>query len=399
MTTFKPTTQIGVGGLVLTEREKRYVHEVMESGRLSYGPMTARFEKEFAQAHDCRYAAFCNSGTSALHVALQALKIRHGWSDGDEVLVPALTFVATVNIVLHNRLTPVFVDIEPGTFGMDPAGVARAVTPRTRAMIPVHLFGQPASMDRLMAAARERGLAVLEDSAETMFARQGGTSVGSFGAIGCFSTYVAHLLVTGVGGFATTNDPELAVLVRSLMNHGRDSIYLAIDDDRDATPEQLFDIVARRFKFIHPGHSFRATELEAAIGLGQIEQKDELMARRRANARTLSAGLADLSKHLTLPVEAPDRDHVYMMYPLLAAPGTKRDLVNYLEERLIETRDLMPLLSQPTILQTCRASIGDFPVARRAEEDGFYIGCHPYLSADELAYVIATMHAFFGARV
>src|SRR3989304_5971586 len=120
MQKFKPHRQIGVGGLVLGEREKRYLNEVIASNRLSYGPMTQRLEREFAELHDCRYAVFCNSGTSALHIALAALKEYHGWQDGDEVIVPAVTFVATAHIVLHNRMVPVFVDVDARTYNINP---------------------------------------------------------------------------------------------------------------------------------------------------------------------------------------------------------------------------------------------------------------------------------------
>src|SRR5437762_1310886 len=123
--------QIGVGGLVLSAYEKRLVNKVLDSGRLTYGPMTRRFEAEFAAAHGCRHALFMNSGTSALHLGLQALKSRYGWRDGDEVIVPAVTFVATANIVLHNNMTPVFVDVEPDTFNLDPRAVEARITPRT----------------------------------------------------------------------------------------------------------------------------------------------------------------------------------------------------------------------------------------------------------------------------
>src|SRR5262245_17296476 len=130
--------QVGVGDVHLSDLARRYVNEVLDTNRLSYGPFSARFEAESARLHDCAYAVFCNSGTSALLVALAALKERHGWADGDEVLVPATTFIATSNIVIHNRMRPVFVDVTLADYGMDPEDVSRRITPRTRAIIPVH---------------------------------------------------------------------------------------------------------------------------------------------------------------------------------------------------------------------------------------------------------------------
>ncbi len=395
MTKFIPKQQIGVGGFKIGEPERRYLNQVIESSRLSYGPMTQAFESRFAKVHDCKYAIFCNSGTSALHVAMAVLKERGGWADGDEVLVPAVTFIATSNIVLHNGLRPVFVDVEPDTYNMDPAKLEERITSRTRAILPVHLFGQPASMDGVMEVARKHGLAVFEDSAETMFARYKGRSVGSIGEIGCFSTYVAHILVTGVGGFVTTNDDELAVMLKSSMNHGRDSIYLSIDDDRGKQGDQLFQIVDRRFKFVRLGHSFRCTELEAAIGLGQMEQAESFLKRRREIAQRYSTGLADLEDQIQLPHPRPDRTHSYMMYPILLREEEKWNLVYFLEERNIETREMMPLVTQPVYQSLFGNLESEYPVAGWINRSGFYVGSPPYLTDEEVDYVIDQIHAYF----
>ena len=205
-----------------------------------------QFERELASLHDCRFGLMCNSGTSALQIALAALKEVHGWKDGDEVLVPALTFVATSNVVLYNGLTPVFVDVEPDYYELDAAKIEARITERTRAIIPVHIAGLPCDMDPIMEIAARHGLRVVEDSCETMFSRYKGKAVGSFGDIGCFSTYAAHVITTGVGGLCVTSDPELNVILKSLMNHGRDSIYIRMDDDQDAETD-VFAIADRRF--------------------------------------------------------------------------------------------------------------------------------------------------------
>jgi dTDP-4-amino-4,6-dideoxygalactose transaminase len=389
--------QLGVGDLRLSDLEKRYVNQVLDSNRLSYGPFTERFEAEFARLHDCRYAIFCNSGTSALHMTLAALKERHGWADRDEVLVPATTFIATSNIVLHNGMRPVFVDISLKDYGIDPGLIADKITPRTRAIIPVHLCGLPCDIGAVMDEARRHGLAVIEDSCETMFARYEGRSVGSFGEVGCFSTYVAHLLVTGVGGLATTNDPDLAVTLRSLCNHGRDSIYLKIDDDQDVKGERLWEIVSRRFSFVRLGHSFRATEMEAAIGLAQLEQRESMLEARRKNAAYLTAGLSDLQDRFLLPPWPEGRDHVFMLYPILLLDRRlpKSRIVNFLEDHSIETRDLFPLLTQPVYRKMFGDLIEEYPVAREVEEWGFYIGCHPGMTPSNLDCVIQKFHALF----
>jgi perosamine synthetase len=390
--------QIGVGGLIISDYEKQLVNQVLDSNRLTYGPMTMRFEEEFARSHDCRFGLFMNSGTSALHVALAALKERHGWADGDEVLVPSVTFVATSNIVLHNRMVPIFVDVERDTFNIDYSKIEERITPKTRAIIPVHLLGLPATMGPLLEIAGRYGLAVLEDSCETMFATYKGKRVGSMGEVGCFSTYVAHFLVTGVGGLAITNDPELAVHMRSLMNHGRDSIYISCTDDQGVEGNRLQEIIEKRFSFIHLGHSFRCTEMEAALGVGQLARADEIIARRKQIAEYFNRELAPYGDVLQLPTCPPDRTHSYMLYGVALRHERKRSLVNFLESLNIETRDLLPLVNQPVY----RRMFGDlekqYPVAKWVNESGFYIGCHYYMNDEEVEFVVQAFREYFAKK-
>ena len=390
--------EIGVGGFAVSALARRYVNEVLDSNRLSYGPFHRRFESAFAAEHDSKHSVFCNSGTSALQIALQALKEKHGWADGDEVIVPSVTFIATSNIVLHNRMVPVFADVDPRTYTLDPAKFEAAITPKTRAVIPVHLLGLPAEMDPITAIARKRGLAIIEDSAEAMFARYKGRKVGSLGDIGCFSTYVAHYIVTGVGGLATTSDPDLYIRLRSLMNHGRDSIYLSIDDDKNAKGKKLHEIVAKRFQFVSHGHSFRATELEAALGLAQLEEKDGIVARRLVMAARLSEGLRPFADRLQLPWVPPGRDHTFMLYGLVLRGRDKRPLVNFLEDRGVETRDLLPLVNQPAYRKTFGDLEKRLPIARELNRSAFYIGCHQYMSAADADYVVEQFADYFKKR-
>ncbi|MFQ5614973.1 MAG: DegT/DnrJ/EryC1/StrS family aminotransferase [Anaerolineales bacterium] len=181
-------SQIGVGGFTISERAKELVMQVLDSNRLTAGPMMSRFETLIAQSHDCKYGLMSNSGTSALHIALAALREKYGWQDGDEVLVPAITFVATANVVLYNDLKPVFVDVEPQYYDIDPAKIEAKITARTRAIMPVHIGGLPCDMDPILGIARRHNLRIVEDSAECMFVRYKGRPVGSFGDVGCFST-------------------------------------------------------------------------------------------------------------------------------------------------------------------------------------------------------------------
>lgn len=389
--------QIGVGGFRVSDRAKRLVMEVLDSNRLNAGPMMARFEHEIAALHGRAHGLMCNSGTSALHIALGALKERHGWRDGDEVLVPAITFVATANVALFNNLRPVFVDVEPRYYTMDPADIERRITPRTRAILPVHVAGLPCDMDPIVYVARAHALKIVEDSCEAMFGRYKGRPVGSFGEIACFSTYAAHVITTGVGGVAITDDPASLELMKSLMNHGRDPIYTRIDDDQTADGNQLFRIATHRFSFVRLGYSFRCTEMEAALGLAALEERDLTWRVRQRIASRLTAGLDDLRGRLQLPAARPDADHGYMMFPLVILDDQVRrdDLIQYLEVRGIETRYLLPLINQPVYRAMFGNVDAEYPVAAWLNERAFYIGCHPDMTDADVEFSIECLHAFF----
>jgi perosamine synthetase len=389
---------IGVGTLNVSARAKELVLETLNSNRLSYGPMMQRLEAEFSRLHGCRFGVMSSSGTSALQIALQAMNELHGWDDGDEVIVPSVTFVATANVVLHNRMKPVLVDIESTYYELNPELLESKITPRTRAIIPVHLFGHPADMDPIRDIANHYGLKIIEDTCETMFASYNRQRVGSLGDIGCFSTYVAHLLVTGVGGISTTNDPEYAVRMRSLMNHGRDSIYISIDDDKDKSDEELRVIIARRFNFVSVGHNFRVTEMEAALGLAQLEEWESMIATRRANAKSLIRKLVHLEAYLQLPKTRPGSEHSFMMFPVVLRDEPKVELVNFLEQNGVETRDMLPLTNQPVYLHLLGCSDEDYPVAGWINRNGFYVGCHQDLKEFDLDYVAELFERFFRQR-
>ena len=394
----KPTRkQIGVGGFTIGERGKQLVMQALESNRVSAGPMMARFESEMAAAHGCRFGLMCNSGTSALHIALAALREVHGWRDGDEVLVPAVTFVASSNVVMYNNLKPVFVDVDPKTYTLDPAKIEARITPRTRAIMPVHIGGQPCDMEPIVDIAGRCNLRIVEDSCETMFVSDKGKMVGSFGDVGCFSTYVAHVITTGVGGLCTTNDPDLIVILKSLMNHGRDSIYIRIDDDKDKSGQDLFLVADRRFSFVRLGHSFRATEMEAALGIAQFEERQTMNARRQEIVTRYNDALSNLEDHLQLPRPRSGSEHCYMFYPLaITNPKVRRDeLIAFLENRAIETRYLLPLINQPVYRELFGDLDEEYPVSAWLNKNAFYIGCHPDMTDDDVEYVIETFQEFF----
>ena len=367
--------RIGVGDWQPSKRERQYVNQVFDSCRISYGPFSRQLEAKFSEMHGCEFGVLSNSGTSSLQVALQALKELHGWDDGGEVIVPSVTFCATVNIVLHNRMKPVLVDVEPDYYGIDVQALENAITPNTRAVIPVHLFGQSCDMSTILSGfviERREDVRIIEDSCECVCGMHYNKPVGSWGDIGVFSFYVAHIITSGVGGIATTNNPDYAAKMRSLVNHGRDGIYIDIDDDCGIEGEALREVVSRRFNFESVGHSFRITELEAALALAQLEMWQDNIEKRQANAEYLGLGLECLEDRLQLSKERLHTSHSYMMFPIILREGDKWDLINYLEERGIETREMLRLTDQP-----CYKGLwdpDDYPVAKWLNERGYYIG-------------------------
>lgn len=370
--TFKPTV-----------KTRRLINQVLDTGRLSYGPLSGEFEAQFAILHNVKYAVLSNSGTSALQVGLQAMKELYGWADGDEVLVPALTFVATVNIVHHCRMTPVLVDVHPLDYAIDPDQLHRHVTARTRCIIPVHPFGQPADMMAITGFAGAYGLKVLEDSCEAMFVSTMGKSVGTWGDCAAFSTYVAHLLTMGIGGITTTNDPDLALRIRSLVNHGIDVDQLPSSSHYD--PSHL----ARHFRFTSIGHSFRVSELEAALGLAELDNWHITIDKRQRNAQFITDSLSVYGE-LTLPYAKANTDHAFMVYPIIINNEPKQGIMRYLSEHGIEVRDMLPLTTQPCY----DFDPASYPVANWINEHGFYVGCHQDLDDAALYYLVSTIQDY-----
>jgi perosamine synthetase len=278
------------------------------------------------------------------------------------------------------------VDVEPTLYGIDTDKIVPAITPRTRAIIPVHTFGQSCNMRDVSYIARLYDLKVIEDSCETVMVTHEGAKVGSMGHIGCFSFYVAHILSTGVGGMAITNDETYATKMRSLVNHGRDNVYISLDDSIDRTQE----VLGKRFKFDSVGHSFRITELESAIGLAQLDTLKDIIIIRQLNARYLIDNLAHLSDYIQLPtLRETIFDHAFMMFPIVLKVGDKSRVCTYLEEHGIETRDMLPLIKQPVYNGLFVPEL--YPVASHINDTGFYIGCHQDLTYEDLQHVVAVI--------
>ena len=346
----------------LSENVRRYVLDCVDTGWISsLGEYVPRFERDFARFCEAQHAVATSNGTTALHLALATL----GIGAGDEVLVPDLTFVATANVVRYTGATPVLVDTHPVTWTLDPADAARKVTARTRAIIPVHLYGHPADLDPLLELARAHRLRLVEDAAEAHGARYQGRRVGALGDIGAFSFYGNKIITTGEGGMVVTDDPGLAERARFLRDHAMDP----------------------RRRYYHPevGFNYRMTNIQAAIGCAQLEQAEAILQRRKAIASAYEAGLADLRGLATPPAEAW-AENVYWMYSVLVEPafGRDRDAVREgLRARGVDSRPFfVPLHELPPY-----RTDAPFPVTTRLARTGINLPSGTGLTAEEIAVV------------
>lgn len=358
----RATVKIPMARPMFDEETRQALLEVLDSGRLAQGERGLEFEERFAEWTGAPFAIAVSNGTAALLLALMAL----GIGPGDEVITTPFTFAATANVILFLGARAVFADIRPDTLNLDPEAVERRITSRTRAVIVVHLYGNPCEMAAFTALAERYGLALIEDAAQAPGALYRGRPVGSFG-IGCFSFYATKNMTTGEGGMITTHDPHLARRLRMLRDHGQSA------------------------KYVHEilGLNFRMTELQAALGIGQLRHIEDWNARRRAIAAFYDRHLQRVRK----PEVTPDSTPVYHLYTV-RLPAAWRDAVRKrLHEAGIETgiHYPMPIHRQP--LYQRLGYRDDLPVAEAAAREVLSIPIHPALREEELRYVVETMNA------
>jgi perosamine synthetase len=352
---------------MIGETEIAYVTDALRRGEISgnFGTYLDRFEKGFAAYCGCKHGIAVTSGTTALHLAVDAA----GIGPGDEVLVSSSTNIATALGVYHNGALPVPVDSENVTWNLDVELIESLITPRTKAIIPVHLFGHPVDMDHLMEIAKRRNIIVIEDCAESHGATVRGRMTGSFGDMSCYSFYANKVITTGEGGMVTTNDDRLAERLRLLRNLG---------------------FTKPRFRHDVAGYNFRMTSYQAAMGLAQLEKIETILAEKRRVAAKYNALLADVPG-LHLPVELNWAKNVYWMYALTVEPEfgpTRDELVGKLAQAGVETRTFFcPMNRQPVLRELPGFRADDCPVADRLWETGLYLPSTPTLSDEKLEFV------------
>lgn len=349
----------------LGEEELRNVIEAVKSGWISSkGRFIEDFERAFANYIGVKYGIATSNGTTALHLALVAL----GIGSGDEVIVPDLTFAATINAVLYTGAKPVIVDIHPEYWCMDPDKVEKAITSRTKAIIPVHLYGHPCDMDPIMEIASKHSLYVIEDVAEAHGAEYKGKKAGSFGHVSCFSFYGNKIITTGEGGMVLTNDYELAEKMRMLRDHGMNP--------------------KKRYWHEVIGFNYRMTNLQAAIGLAQLNKIDRFIEKKRRIAKIYAEELSGIPG-ITLHPEMPWAKNVYWLYSILIDSSkvaiTRDELSEKLEKEGIETRKFFyPLHEMPIY---AKYSVYSYPVAITISRQGLNLPSSTKFTEEDVKFV------------
>jgi dTDP-4-amino-4,6-dideoxygalactose transaminase len=370
--------RITFGDLRIGDIARKYIQRALEANWVSEGKNVAEFEQKFASKFGYKHAIATSSGTDADIVSCASL-YDFGAKRGDEILVPACSFVSTANSILAAGFIPKFVDIEIETLNIDPTKVGEAVTKKTRAIMVVHTMGKPCKMDPILKIAKAHDLRIIEDSCEAHGATYKGRVVGSIGDMGTFSFYAAHVVVSGEGGMVVTNDDEIAKVIKSVKSHGRPfgSIY---------------------FDFQRIGFNSRMNELTAAIGIEGVESFDKTFNKRKNNLYKL----LELTKELTDYCYFLNEEKFEKVSPH-AFPIILRDkkydcarLYKYLESKGIQCKTLFGSLpTQHQAFRFLNYKYGEFPASEYVGENGLHFGIHQYLTDDDLLYISDTLKGYF----
>lgn len=348
----------------IDDKDKSAVLSVLDSGMLSLGPKLTEFEQKFAQYLGATYATAVSSGTAGLHLAVKSLGLTHG----DEVITTPISFVASANCLLYEGVKPVFIDIEEQTYNLDPTVLEAAITPRTKAILVVHIFGQPATLDAVTALARKHKLYIIEDACESLGARYRGKFTGTLGDIGVFAFYPNKQITTGEGGMIVTNSKRLNTICGELRNQGR----------------QLGDqwLIHKQM-----GYNFRLDEMSAALGISQLKKIDWLLSQRRKIAELYTLYLAD-APAIRLPQIGPSRTHTWFVY-VIRVLNKKRDyLMQELLKMGIQTRPYVPPIHlQPYFQKQFGYKPGAYPLAERVASETLALPLYIGLTQKDIAYI------------
>ena len=375
--------------------------ECLLTTRVTMGPKVKAFEAEFARHYGWAHAIMNNSGSSANLLAVAALAnpaTRDALRPGDEVIVPALSWSTTVWPLVQHGLTPVIVDIDPATFNIDPDEIERAIGPRTRAVMIVPVYGNPCRMDAITEICKRRGLDLIEDCCEALDAFYDGKPVGKFGRVGTFSFYYSHHMTTLEGGICTTDELELAEMMRILRAHGW------VREVQDPQPwYDKYPGIDRRFLFVNQGYNLRATELQGAMGSVQLPKLRGYVETRRANHAWMTRTLAQLNDFLDFQQETPKGKSSWFGFAVRVretAPFAIKDLTQALNRAHIETRPIIcgNIALQPAMQMYPHRVVGDLQHATRVMHHAFSFGNHQAIDEGARDYVAEQFRGFFRSR-
>ncbi|HLD00148.1 MAG TPA: DegT/DnrJ/EryC1/StrS family aminotransferase [Candidatus Nanoarchaeia archaeon] len=356
--------KIPVGIPDFNQEEIDNVSKVMASGWIARGKEVDLFEQQLANYLGIKEVVLVNSGTSALEIALRSLKI-----EGKEVITTATSCAPTANAIVHSGNIPVMIDISLEDFNLNPDKIEEAITSRTAAIMPVHVYGRTADMEKIMAIAQRHNLIVIEDCAQSMGAKFNGRQTGTFGRVGCFSLNINKIITTGEGGFIATNDHQAAEAARMIRNYGRDPS-------------------GSDYCYTHFGHNFKFTNLQAAVGLAQLKKINLLIQARRKKVEFMNNLLKEVEE-IILPGERENESAVYFSYTvLLSTPGIRDKLKQFLENKGIEVRTMFrPMCDQPYYQERFGQRVKPLPNAEYVGENGLYVGCYPSLTEEQMIFI------------
>lgn len=406
-------TRVHYAGRVYDERELVAAVDAVLDFWLTAGPRNDAFEAALAQLMGGRQVLSVNSGSSANLTAVTTLRshrLERPLVAGDEVITAAVAFPTTVAPILQNGLIPVFVDCEPGTYNLDPAQLEQALSGRTRAVFVAHTLGNPAEMGAVMEFARDHDLYVIEDSCDALGSKYDGQLVGTFGHLGTLSFYAAHHMTTGEGGAVITGDRQLAQIARSVRDWGRDC-WCQHDSPATGACGRRFEWrlpglnepYDHRYLFVEIGYNLKMTDIQAAIGLAQLEKLPRFAVARQRNFERLHIALNQYEEFLALPTWSKRAEPCWFAYPITVrtgAPFTRAELVAFLEARNVETRLLFAgnILHQPGYRNAPHRTVGCLANADLVARQSFFIGLYPGLDEARMEYVLQAFDDFLDTR-
>ncbi len=371
----KTQYKVPFGTVSITDEARKLIDDALDRKMVTRGKYVAEFERQFASLFDAKHGIAVSSGTDADALSLAVL-YDYGAQRGDEIIIPALTFIATGNAVLQAGFNPVFVDVKRKTLNIDVDKIEAAITDKTRAIMPVHLMGKPADMDPIMALAKKYNLYVIEDTAEAHGAEYKGKPAGRIGHMAAYSLYAAHIVTTIEGGIVITDDDAMAEALRSLRNHG----------------------IVNKFEFKRIGFSAKMNEIEAAVGIGNVAIFQQILEKRRRNLLYLIEKFEKYDSFFITITEGEEEKigpHAFSVILKEGLKFTKDQFVEYLDQKGVDSRNLFySIPTQCPSYAFLGHSLGDFSEAEYCADHGFHVGIHQDIELEQLDYFVGVVEQF-----